>query len=60
VSHIKNLNTPDDDATEVDATPWISRRALLRAGGILAGVGASRYTRRHLFPDRHLDVAARR
>jgi DMSO/TMAO reductase YedYZ molybdopterin-dependent catalytic subunit len=43
VSHIKNLNTPDDDATEVDATPWISRRALLRAGGILAGVGALGY-----------------
>lgn len=43
MSHIKNLNTPDDDATEVDATPWISRRALLRAGGILAGVGALGY-----------------
>jgi len=43
VSHIKNLNTPDDDATEVDATPWISRRALLRASGILAGVGALGY-----------------
>jgi len=43
VSHIKNLNTPDDDTTEVDATPWISRRALLRAGGILAGVGALGY-----------------
>ncbi|MEI6230482.1 MAG: molybdopterin-dependent oxidoreductase [Actinomycetes bacterium] len=43
MSHIKNLNTPDDDATEVDATPWISRRALLRASGILAGVGALGY-----------------
>ena len=43
MSHIKNLNTPDDDTTEVDATPWISRRALLRAGGILAGVGALGY-----------------
>jgi len=43
VSHIKNLNTPDDDTTEVDATPWISRRALLRASGILAGVGALGY-----------------
>ena len=43
MSQFENLNTPDEDVPEVDATPWISRRALLRAGGILAGVGALGY-----------------
>jgi len=43
VSHIDNLNRPDDDSREVEARPLITRRALLRAGGILAGVGALGY-----------------
>jgi DMSO/TMAO reductase YedYZ molybdopterin-dependent catalytic subunit len=43
VSQIENLNTPDEDVPEVEATPWITRRALLRAGGILAGVGVLGY-----------------
>jgi len=53
VSHIDNLNRPDDDSREVEARPLITRRTLLRAGGILAGVGALGYaayalTKRHV------------
>ena len=40
MSQNESLNTPPGDEPEVPNTPWISRRALLKAAGVLAGAGA--------------------
>ena len=40
MSHNDYLNIPAQDEPEAEPAPWISRRALLKATGIIAGAGA--------------------